>query len=190
MRQRCNRINIDIHIGGGYNVAVCSLLAGLHAYHLMCRVHERYSFGERGFPSGAYDDDGESGEMYNLPLSDEDDIYTNLDAIIARDPATVERDELSEEGNGNGNGNGGGHSEGMIPNDNVSIIDPTTGIRFHDFSLERDEGGARNTRFGTTGADEESQRSSAGTMKRAARSRRESASKEEMGWSLLACLIP
>lgn len=40
IKERCYRINIDMHVSGGFDIAVCTVLLGLHIWHFASRLHE------------------------------------------------------------------------------------------------------------------------------------------------------
>lgn len=63
VRQRCWRINIDIHVSGGFDVAGCLLLLGLHVWEGGFRGWEWVRFGRGGGGSVlAGEGGGEDGE--------------------------------------------------------------------------------------------------------------------------------
>lgn len=51
-RTRCMRINIDIRVACGFDVSLCVVLLGLHAWHAGFRTYEHERYGVEGFPVG------------------------------------------------------------------------------------------------------------------------------------------
>ena len=59
IKQRCKRINIDIHVSGGFDIAISLVLLGLHVWHFVYRIWE-VSMGCR---DGAWDLEEEEAAM-------------------------------------------------------------------------------------------------------------------------------
>ncbi|KAF1955067.1 hypothetical protein CC80DRAFT_536466 [Byssothecium circinans] len=136
MQHRCYRINVDIHVGGGFAMAVCTLLLALHAFHLVYRLYERREFGQRGFaPEGA--GAGADDKPMKKTVDEENgDYFPKSKGIPTVKPET---DILGQiDGGCTTNIHSTNTTTAAAAATTSLIIDTETGIRFRDWSRERD----------------------------------------------------